>query len=278
LKAEVRELMFKTQRNLEHLIPDRRAIGNLAAAIIALAIIGSVLIGVALIIWFWPAQTFSPWPIVNGSGNLVTEEQHLSDFTIADIGYAFDVEIIQANSYSINITVDDNLLDYVEVFKTGNTLTIRLKSGYSYHSATKRAVIMMPELYELRLSGATHGTVVGFDSTNELALDISGASSLNGDFLTSENAQITVSGASSVEINGTAADLQISVSGASHLDLSDFPVHDVDVDISGASHATVNLDGRLAGHVSGASHLKYLGNPTSTDGVSTSGGSTVGPQ
>lgn len=57
----------------------------------------------------------------------------------------------------------------------------------------------------------------------------------------------------------TADDLFISASGASLLDLSDFPVHDVDVILSGASRATVNLDSTLDATLSGASQLLYMG-------------------
>ena len=53
-----------------------------------------------------------------------------------------------------------------------------------------------------------------------------------------------------------------------------FPVHNADVKLSGASQATVNLDGRLDADLSGASHLEYIGEPT-MGVMTTSGASTV---
>ena len=44
--------------------------------------------------------------------------------------------------------------------------------------------------------------------------------------------------------------------------------------LSGASRATVDLDGRLDASVSGGSHLLYTGEPT-LDAINTSGGFTV---
>ncbi|UCE29385.1 MAG: DUF2807 domain-containing protein [Candidatus Bathyarchaeota archaeon] len=267
--------MFKRRFDFRPLGLNKRAIGNLAIILLIIIIVGSVLSGVVLILSFWPVLRYETWPRVDGSGNLIAQENDLSDFTTVDVGNAFDIEITQSNSYSINITADDNLFDYIEVFKTGEKLTIRLMSGYSYRFVTTRAEITMPGLYELQCSGATHGTVVGFNSSHEFVLGLSGASSLNGDFTTSEDAQFTLSGASFVELEGAANDLGTSASGASHLDLEDFPVHNADVNLSGASHATVNLDGELDGNLSGASHLLYTGDPTTID-VSTSGFSTVG--
>jgi len=54
-------------------------------------------------------------------------------------------------------------------------------------------------------------------------------------------------------------------------------VGDADVEASGASTVTVNASERLDANASGASHIKYLGNP-SLGTVDTSGGSSVEAQ
>lgn len=272
--------MFKNR--FGHPRANRRAISNLAIILTVIAVVGSVILGVALLLRFWPTQRYAPWPRVVGSGNLDTQEKDFSDFTAIDVRNAFDVEITKSISYSISITADDNLFDYIEVSKTDDTLTIGLQWGYNYQSVILRAEITMPELSELEFSGATHGTVVGFSSSHEFALvlsgasslhmgdisvgdveaDISGASYLNGNLTANGDATFVVSGASSVELVGEANDLVATVSGASHLELSEFPVHNAIINLSGASHSTVNLDGRLDAVVSGASHLLYIGNPT----------------
>ncbi len=133
----------------------------------------------------------------------------------------------------------------------------------------------MPELYELELSGGTHGTIEGFSSSHEFVAELSGGSSLSGDFTTSGDAQFTLSGGSHlIRLDGAANDLRISASSGSSLGLSDFYVHDASVNLSGGSHATINLDGRLDADLSGGSHLLYIGDPTMGD-IDTSGGSTV---
>jgi hypothetical protein len=58
------------------------------------------------------------------------------------------------------------------------------------------------------------------------------------------------------------------------MDLADFQIDDANVNLSGASHATVNLNGTLNVEASGASSLEYIGNPT-LGNVNTSGGSSV---
>ena len=254
---------------------NKRAISRLTVILIVIIVLGSVLavIGGAIILGFW-----KPLGRIVGSERLASEKKDFSDFAIVEAGWGFEVEITQSDSYSINITADENMLDYIEVSQTGDLLIIGLKWGYSYQDVTLRAEIKMPELYELRFSGGTHGFVEEFVSIHEFVVDLSGGSRLSGDFTTSGDAQFTVSGGSRLlGLVGAANNLTANASGGSVLELSDFSVHDATVNLSGASSATINLDGGLGGDLSGGSSLKYLGNPTTVD-VNTSGGSTVGPQ
>jgi hypothetical protein len=251
----------------------RRPMSPVAIALIVLlvvAVAGGAVLTAAFFLGAW-----HPFGQVVGSENLVTQEKFFSDFSAVHAGNGFAVEITQSSSYSIKITADDNAIDYVEVFKTGDTLTIRLKLGYSYQSLTLRGRITMPELHELELSGGTLGTVEGFSSAHEFVAELSGGSHLDGDFATAGDAQFTLSGGSHLsELYGAARDLRASASSGSHLDLSDFPVRDADVNLSGGSHATINLDGRLDADLSGGSHLFYIGNPAMGD-IDTSGGSSI---
>lgn len=231
--------------------------------------------------------------VVKGSGVLKTEEMDFSNFTKVEVGGAFEVEIVQSDRFSVIITADDNLFEYIQVSKNGSTLKVRVRPAVVFHSATHRAKITMPELINLELSGATHGTVTGFESVEDMDIEVSGASSLDMDEIMASNvtfdisgaSQVTgevdvddvefdVSGASTVRLQGMGDDMELDLSGASNAELDDFPVNDAYVDLSGASRATISVDGRLDGNLSGASKLIYEGNTTTVD-VEISGASTM---
>ena len=230
---------------------------------------------------------------ITGSSKVETREFDYADFKDVTVGNAFKVDVTQSDSYRVSITMNENLFDYLDISQSGGTLTIRMKPHYSYLHATRQASINMPDLRVLKLSGATQGEVDGFSSTHPLEVDISGASSLDIDDLEAgdvnfdisgaskvsgsiemANGRLIVSGASTVELRGSAADVTINVSGASRARLTDFPVADAAVDLSGASSATVNASGRLDVDLGGASRLTYFGNPT-LGTVNVSGGSTL---
>jgi hypothetical protein len=118
----------------------------------------------------------------------------------------------------------------------------------------------MPQLGGLTVSGASHGTVSNFSSTEAVSIAISGASRVTGD-ITAGDIGFDVSGASTIELEGSADNMVAVVSGASRFNLGDFTVNNANVNISGASTGTINLDGRLDANVSGASTLLYIGDP-----------------
>jgi hypothetical protein len=190
---------------------------------------------------------------VTGSGKLITEEKDFSNFGAVNAEKGFNVEITQSTSYSIRITADENVINKIQVTKTGNTLNIGLKPG-DYISLTLKAKITMPDLDELELSGGSHGKVEGFYNLDTIFLDLSGGSS--------------------VEMEGSAEDLILDASSGSHLSLGDFSVDIAEIELSGGSSGVINVSATLDADLSGGSHLEYFGDPELGD-IEKSGGSSL---
>ena len=71
---------------------------------------------------------------VTGSGNLKTETFSFTDFTKIEAESGFQVELTKSSTFSIEITADDNVLEDIEVDKSGDTLRIRPKRNRIYRS------------------------------------------------------------------------------------------------------------------------------------------------
>jgi hypothetical protein len=211
--------------------------------------------------------------VLTGSGDLKTEEYDFSDFNRVEVSSAFEFEISRSNSYSISVTVDDNVIERVKVTKEGDTLKISLETTPRLGSLTLKAIVTMPYLRSLAISGASRGTVSGFSSANDVDIEVSGASKVTGD-ITAGDVDFNVSGASTVQLEGSANDIIANVSGASRFNLGGFTVNNANVTFSGASTGTVNLSGKLDANLSGASKLAYVGEPTMGT-INTSGASTL---
>ena len=230
---------------------------------------------------------------VRGSGKLTTESYDYSNFTHIDVSSAFRIDITRSGSYSVQVTVDDNLLEYVEISQEGETLEVSLKTVTLLWPVTMEVKITMPELRGLVISGATRCTISSFSSTKNLDVELSGASSLDlvdissgdvkfnvygaskvtGDII-ADDTEFDIGGASTVQLEGSAGDMVVDADGASRANLAGFTVENANIKFSGASAGTVNVYGRLDADLSGASTLAYLGDPA-MGVIKTSGASTL---
>lgn len=170
-----------------------------------------------------------------GSGNLVTETRSVATFDRVEATSAISLDLVvdRDAAHSVVVTYDDNILDNVITRVSGSVLIIELEGNLSLGGNADRVV----EVVTPRL----------------IALEASGASS--------------------VEVTGSAPSLELVVSGASSIDLEELTLGDVNLDVSGASSVSLAANGTVGGSVSGASSVAVSGNPISVD-VDVSGASS----
>ena len=231
---------FRTSRNRFFPI-------TIIAVIVGVLVLAFVLVPLLLGQW-------NPAGTIVGSGHIVTQNQPFSDFTAVSISSGFQFVITQSNSFSVKTTTDENIQNYIQISKLGNTLSVGIKPGYGVTTSTLKVEVSMPSLSRLELSGGAHGSASGFVSTN--------------------NFEIDASGGSQVQMQGQANDLTLNASGGSQLHLSNFTVRNANADLSGGSQAEIDPSGRIDGNLSGGSHLFYSGNPT-LGNINVSGGANI---
>jgi len=191
---------------------------------------------------------------ITGSGNLISKEEQFSDFIMVDVGSGFNVEISNSSYYSVIVTADDNVMEHIEVSKSGDILKVGVNWGTSLRSATLKIQITMPAINRIELSSGAQGKVKDFISSNPLLVELSGGSQLTG--------------------QGSAGELTVDASGGTQLHFANYLVQDANIELSGGSQATINLDGTLDADLSGGSQLYYYGNPT-LGHIETSSGSQI---
>ncbi len=161
----------------------------------------------------------------------------------------------------------------MDVRQSGDTLSIDMDPLRTYSRLKFTAEIGTSEINKVTGSGASEITIDDVQPAGDLSVTLSGASTLAATINT-QDLSIVLSGASEIRLDGEGDDVTIRSSGASEADLADSAANDVDVRLSGASVAHVNLDDELTGGLSGASTVYYYGDPTSRN-VGTSGASQV---
>lgn len=135
-----------------------------------------------------------------------------------------------------------------------------------------RLEVDLPALTQARLSGAVSAEAQGFHAAGDLRLDLSGATRLQGTDVQASGLKLSLSGASSVLLAGKATRLEADVRGASTLGAFDCPTEEATLSVNGASNARVWVTRQLDVTATGASSVHYRGQPTtkiSTSGGST---------
>lgn len=195
---------------------------------------------------------FSIGRSVQGSGVPASEVRNVTGFKGVDVGGVFELEIIAGKDFEVKIEADDNLLQYIKTEVDGGVLKIASTERIRSHDPL-RVRVSAPTIESLEASGVCEVSLTGVKN-NELS--------------------IGTSGASKVTMSGETSSLSVDVSGASSVDGETLRAENARVEASGASKVSVFVTGRLVTDASGASKIGYSGSPGSVE-KNTSGASKV---
>ena len=185
---------------------------------------------------------------VRGNGTLRTERFSRSNFDSISIGGDWTVDIRQSETFSVTIDADENLFDYLYVDVSDNILHIGFQHGYVIGRSNCKAIITMPVLTQLTVSG-----------------DVAARN------ITVKNLKLNISGSGSFTASGTAQNLEGSISGSGNINTTRMEVEYADISISGSGSAKVWVTQLLIVHISGSGSVDYRGNPRIVPKISGSG-------
>jgi len=121
--------------------------------------------------------------------------------------------------------------------------------------------IGLPELKEAEFTGASKLMMSGFNNEEDIKLYFSGASKGIIEDLDAEKFSIELSGASKLKLSGRVVKLNIDASGAASIEAFPMVSRDADISLSGASRVEVSVKNSLHVEASGAAKVVYKGNP-----------------
>lgn len=199
---------------------------------------------------------------------------NLRDFDQLEMGNAFDVRVRQSGQFSISVRGDRRDVQDLDVYVDRSGKLVMKYRNWRVRRYDMEVDITMPTLTEIDFSGATTSTIEGFTNGRTLDVELSGASKsvIDSDW---DRINVDLSGASDLVLHGQGLTIAGELSGASRVDAFDYPVDNVDLDLSGASTARVLVGKTLRVNASGGSTLRYRGTPELRSNIS--GGSTVKP-
>lgn len=179
---------------------------------------------------------------VRGSGKVVDETRSIRDFSSLDASGAYTIKIIVGENASLKISAEENLLKYIRTEVRGNTLVIDSKKNISPRKEIK-IYVTTPYLN---------------------SIDCSGANTIYAKGINTDQFEVDLSGAGSIDLEGTAKYVNAGISGAGHIDAKNLKAKKIYISVSGAASAKVYASEYLDASVSGVGSIDYYGNPEKT--------------
>ena len=168
----------------------------------------------------------------SGSGNVVETKLDITGFDKIEAFDGFSVNITQGDTFSVVISIDDNLVEHLGVVKRGDTLKLDMASTKSFRNVTTlKAEVTMPELTSVILNDGASATA-----------------------------------------SGTGEEIYIEANDGCNADLSAFQVKSATVKADDGSGITVNVSGSLKAEARDGSKVYYLGDPADLDTDASDGG------
>ncbi|MCC8426660.1 head GIN domain-containing protein [Mucilaginibacter sp. UR6-11] len=197
---------------------------------------------------------------VKGSGNQASAARKVTDFTKLDISGAFKIILKQDSTLGVTVTTDDNLLQYVKTDIDGDRLVISTSKKSICSSGSIAITIGVRHLEAIKASGAVDLASDGKIVTKNVNLELSGATKINLD-LDAADVTTTANGVTEITLKGQASSHSIEFDGGGKLHAFDFVAGSYNITSSGASECDINVLRELTVKSSGASAVKYKGNP-----------------
>lgn len=223
---------------------------------IIILLVAVLILSVPIAVWFFRASLIKTMPDPN---QVVATTEYLSykGFNTLDIRGSWQVQILPG-TFKVELNDPQNAR-----FIHLNQEMLTLDNSTLKQQQLSIIIIHLPEIKQLSMSGASKISVTNFtqNNTNQLGLDLSGASEL-------------------IINNSNYRNIKIEMSGTSNLKFKNSELELVNLDASGVS--TLELDhlnhGKLMGNSSGMTNIYYNGtldeNGLDSSGISNISGSS----
>ncbi len=182
----------------------------------------------------------APTNVKNNADSGRRETRNLSGFKKIKAGDSVTLEITVQKDFSVTVETGDKELQYVSTQISGDTLNITTDKDKI--SSVNKAVlkISMPELVELEVSGITDANVTDAKS---------------------DSLKLQANNMSKIKISGETKNLNANGNGKSLILAENLKTENAEVEVNGASQATVAPTNELNAKANGASLVTYIGEP-----------------
>ena len=206
-----------------------------------------------------------------GSGNIISEKRSVGNFTGISVGGSFDVEVKIGPVTQVTVEADDNVIKYVEIRVSGNTLKIRTEGMHSMNNVHLKVYITIPELRSVKASASASVKVLDIiKEDGKLNFDASSSADIEAQVDAPEvDAEASSSG--SVTLIGKTKNYAARVSSSGDIKSFELLSENTDVSASSSGSAQVHASVSLTAKANSSGSIDYRGAANVKKTVNSSG-------
>lgn len=209
--------------------------------------------------------------------DLNAETRTVTPFHAISIASSFEVLITQGNEEGLAVSsTEKDDMQYIKTSVDNGVLKIDFDNKKKWWPKGRKlkAYISVKNIDMMKISGASKVKIDGAFKAPVFKLWMSGASKLQGQLDVDGPMNANLSGASDMEISGSAKEIIIDANGASDVRAYNFTTGNCTVAATGASSVRITVNNELNARLSGASSVSYKGKAIIKD-IRTSGASKI---
>ncbi|MEL6591441.1 MAG: head GIN domain-containing protein [Bacteroidota bacterium] len=225
----------------------------------------------------YPQQAF---PCEDGVGERVTEVREFESFSKIMINLPGDVYLHQANEYRVEVTAQDNILEFLTTEVAENQLTIT-NSNCLNDFKTIRMDVYLPslEMLEIQGSGDVYSEEAFDNASDQLLINIKGSGGVeldanaktvaidimgSGDVTLKTQAEImtsTIEGSGDILLRGNVDKHSLQIDGTGNARAFELMSRETAITITGEGDCEISAEEKLIVDIRGSGNVYYKGNP-----------------
>ena len=204
---------------------------------------------------------------IKGSGNIVSKEIPISDYTEIEVGgvaeIVYEQQTVREPYFQIN--VDDNILPLLDIKVENNKLIIKTKDNSSISPSRFKVYTNSNNLGKIKLAGSGEVHLKGEVNSKDLKIELAGSGDIVADSLYCDRFDMSIAGSGTARLRGASNNSSFSVAGSGDIKGYNFSVDKLSTSIAGSGDVQITVGSSLTASIAGSGSLRYQGNPEVVD-------------
>ena len=180
---------------------------------------------------------------IHGSGKIVKQTRTLEECSGVILQNTGNIYLTQADTQSISIEADDNIINKVETELDGENLEVGLKKG-NYENISCKIYVSLKSISKMLINGS--GNIV---ATN----------------VKSDELYCKINGSGNISINGSGNYIELYINGSGNISAQEFIAQRCRAYINGSGNIILYATEEADTEINGSGNIFYSVNPSGTE-------------